>query len=132
MKLSSSLMSRKQHKCDALVHHNLLHNLKLIFAAEMEPARSGSPKKKKMKPFVWYSSTGPNYVKCKAAFYDRSTKGLQGPHYTLRLSCKLGNKESVSCYSETTPLPSVPKNSLFPGFCCQRGSLLTGWMFGVH
>lgn len=89
---------------------------------------------RKKKPFVWYySGTGPNYVKCKAAFCDRSTKGLQGPHFSLRLYCKLGNKESVSCYSQTTPLPCVSKILFVPWFCCQMGSLSkVGWMFGVH
>lgn len=73
---------------------------------------------------MWYcSGIGPNYVNCNAAFSDRSTKGLQGSHYTLRFYCKPGNKEPVSCCSKTAPLPSVfekKKNALFPFFVVRR------------
>lgn len=80
---------------------------------------------------MWYhSGIGPNYVNCNAAFSDRSTKGLQGSHYTLRFYCKPGNKEPVSCCSKTTPLPSMFKKHFVPVLCCPLRSLSEiKWMF---
>lgn len=57
-----------------------------------------------------------NYVDCIAALSDRTTKGLQGFHYTLSFLCKPGNKPPVSC-SFRKPHRFLRKNaSLFPEF----------------
>lgn len=62
-----------------------------------------------------------NYVDCIAALSDRTTKGLQGFHYTLSFLCKPGNKPAVSC-SFRKPHRFLRKSaSLFAGAPCVHG-----------